>query len=108
MSTATSPAGTFRIRKPYRQAAMFAGWCQRENVNPVHVAELCALTEAAVRAGVREANHGEAAGADRARERVEHYAHAVLGWDTEWPGLYPLFRKRTRPHADIHLPYLDT
>lgn len=80
-----------RLNKTLARHVTFTRFCTRLAIDPTDVAELCMLAERAARAGVRNANEGTIS-SDRA-EKAAGLAFGAkareLGYDVEWPGLYP-------------------
>jgi hypothetical protein len=86
-----------------RACVSFARWCTREAVDPLKAAELIKLARAAKSAGERHANTGTDATHASELTRAELFTKAAkeLGFETTWPGLWPVLRKGG---YDVYLP----
>ncbi len=94
------------MNKKLDQAVSFALWCQREAVAPRDAAELLALAKKAKTAGERHCNAGTQATEDAEVSAATKFARRAreLGYETDWPGLWPVLRKDGR---DVYLPEID-
>lgn len=91
-----------RLPKRLSDAVFFAAWCKREGKEPAAIARLIVLAHKAKAAGETWCNvpHYPRERYDKAMAAFE--AAAVnLGYQVDWPGLWPTLRNMAGQHVDL-------